>query len=467
MTENKENLVDSEGLNAPKSFEETVSSYEGDLRELKISCGMVDPSPQKDWETERVRGLGDRHMGQTIADGDDYDRLKTPCEDFRLLFGYRVISDDFLDELKLGKVDYFPSVTYLTTSKSLQEDIDQEEKNLDCFESPINREIAQKQIIYYRKLLDFLVKREGEYRGCVGDSEYLKQYFSRATIDKPLFFDIHNEGRWASVINSFLVGKTVAISSDGIDGLDGIVDVGENRVGQYIGLDLWEGLISSYRLDNVDLKKINREWRLANNINSKYFIKHEKIDSIVGSIRDAGYNVESIVGGNGVIAITLPKTKVEAHLLKYKLERGFIKGVFYYGTGLVEVNNESETEKLKKIVEELKRKEDKVLEDEFIKKYNVEGNTPILKGKYIPSIPERFLVLLRVNLGSIANGYNGQSCRGHNVGSEVYLIDREAIKGKRLIEVKIPDEAKGTVIGKGGENIRRISNELGISTKIV
>lgn len=47
------------------------------------------------------------------------------------------------------------------------------------------------------------------------------------------------------------------------------------------------------------------------------------------------------------------------------------------------------------------------------------------------------------------------------------LLNMAAIKNMKSITLKIPDNMKGLVIGKGGQNIKRISEQLGIQIKIV
>jgi len=77
------------------------------------------------------------------------------------------------------------------------------------------------------------------------------------------------------------------------------------------------------------------------------------------------------------------------------------------------------------------------------------GISALIKQKLQPS-SERYKILASLK-------YTGENL----------VIDKEAIKGKKSVTIKVPDNIKGLVIGKGGQNIKRMSEELGVFIKII
>lgn len=84
------------------------------------------------------------------------------------------------------------------------------------------------------------------------------------------------------------------------------------------------------------------------------------------------------------------------------------------------------------------------------------------KHQNIPcSLENRLIELARKK---VSNTRDHRQAIGHTY--ELVVLDSSLINGKNLT-IKVPEEYKGLVIGKGGENIKKISQKLGIFIKVV
>jgi len=201
------------------------------------------------------------------------------------------------------------------------------------------------------------------------------------------------------------------------------------------------------------------------------------VGRIIKNLKEAGYEVEG-VGRSGFksrnsFAVILPKVETEAHIIKYGdavngKDFGFgYNKTWYCGKASVEVNDQNEREKVLKIIEEARREEKNEEIKEFVEEFKSKGDGVFAvidtggREKY-QSIPDRFKVLASMR---IANTQDHRQNRSHTYANAI--IDVEAIKDKKSITIKVPDNIKGLVIGKGGQNIKRISEELGLFIKVV
>lgn len=465
-------LEERETIAIKKEYSESDQSYDGvvkkfpkvreaiqeklesmDPRLLNYSFGKVDVSVQKTWKTQVEGGY--------YSDPGDASLLDT-CKDFEMLGlgGYSSYSE--IDKLKSGNVEVFTPDMNLSI-EAMKERYEKWEQDLDKFESPINREIQVKKIDYYKRVYKYDKNKEEESTKFKNNPELITQYFAKGNIDEPLELGIASEDM--EILNSFLKDKIVATYKTYGDG-----DYSEylEKVGQYTTLEYFHQ---------------------GRNFRSYYFNKAiETIDSgvsfsadtfavneIISTLKKSGYEVEGwgrsgFKSRNG-FSVILPKNKIEAHIIKHGSaingKDSISEKLWYCGETPVEINDQDEKAKVEKIIEDACQAErDKEIQ-EFIDEFKSKGDGTFAvidtggREKY-QSIPDRFKVLASMR---IANTQDHRQNRSHTYSNA--LIDTEAVKGRKSIRIKVPDKMKGLVIGKGGQNIKRISEELGMFIKII
>ncbi len=429
-----------------------------DPRLLYYSFGKVDISLQKTWKVESAGGY--------FSDPDDASLLNT-CQDFKLfgLGGYSSYGE--IGELKAGSVEIFtPRIE--SSAEELNEWIEKLRQTIDQFESPVNRTIQENKIKYLERVYLYVQKQEKELEQIKNDPEFANQYFAQANIENPLEFNETYED--FEKLNTFLKDKIVALYQTYGGGKDYSEYI--KGIGQYSGLQLSRGFGTSYgRFHGNGLMDAIKTIDSSVSFPADTF----SVDKIIEAIEQAGFEVEgrgrSGFRSRNSFVVLLPKVKVNAHVIKYgeaiNKEKVGSEKVWYCGEVPVEISDKDKKEEVKKIIKEVWQEEaDKQIQD-FINEFKSKGDgvTALMQTggteKY-QSIPDRFKVLASIR---IANTQDHRQNLSHTY--ENLLLDTEAIKGRKSITIKIPDNIKGLVIGKGGSNIKRISEELGLFIKIV
>ena len=60
----------------------------------------------------------------------------------------------------------------------------------------------------------------------------------------------------------------------------------------------------------------------------------------------------------------------------------------------------------------------------------------------------------------VANTQDHRQNRTHTY--KALIIDKSQVEGKKFLELEVPDSEKGLAIGRGGSNIKRVAEELGV-----
>lgn len=447
--------------NFPVVKEAIKNKIEGmDPRIFKYSIGTLDISPQTDWSM-----AGD-------LDGDNY--LKNPCDDFEFLkistyeivkgitYSSKISEEEVLEKLYNKYEIFTPNLDHASAS-SIKDIYEKALDSLDKFRSQTNREIQEKRIQYLRRVYEYVKRQEEELRRIKNDPEFMDKYFAEASMENPLGFSGTYEN--LEKLNTFLKDKIVATYQTYEHG-----DYSEyiNEIGKYVGLEyLYQGKnFSSYDFNRA-IKSIDGGVSFSQDTYA--------VDRIRDALKKAGYEIKG-VGRSGFksrnsFIVLLPKVKIKAHIIKYG---GAINGrnvggesVWYCGEVPIDVNDQNEREKVLRIIEEARREEKNEEIKEFVDEFKSKGDGIFAvmdtggRGKY-QSIPERFKVLASMR---IADTQDYRQNRSHTYANAI--IDTEAVKGKKSITIKVPDNMKGLVIGKGGSNIKRISEELGLFIKVI
>ncbi len=441
--------------NFPKVEEAIKSKLESvDPRLLKYLLGKVDISTQETWETSP----GDGYFG------DPRNRvLNNTCKDFEMLGLGGYTNEHELAKLKNGEVEIFtPDIG--DSADSIKKRYEELEKELEQFKSPINREIQEKKIQYFKRVYEYVKKQEDELNSLKNNPELLEKYFACGNMESPLEFN----GTFEDLerLNTFLKDKIVATYQT--YGGSNYYSEHLSELGKYVGLEyLYQGENLSLYDFNQAIKSIDGGVSFSQDTYA--------VNRITEILKKAGYEVEG-VGKSGFksrnsFVVLLPKVKVETHVVKYgKAINGKNvddEKVWYCGKVPIDVNDQNEREKVLKIIEEARREEKKEEIKEFVKEFKSKGDGIFAvmdtggREKY-QSIPDRFKVLASMR---IANTQDHRQNRSHTYANAI--IDIEAIKDKKSITIKVPDNMKGLVIGKGGQNIKRISEELGLFIKVV
>lgn len=410
-----------------------------DPRLLHYPLGEVDKTVQEKWEIKKGGGYFDEHDSAELTDA---------CQDF-ILLGLRVSST----EKMLAKLQLEPIVILTPEidggSEYIKERYEGLEKTLNLFISPINREIQEKRIEYLKKAYDFVQKKENELKQLKEDPKYLAEYFAAASLENPRQFGLLPED--FEKLNLFFKNKLVAFYD--CDSL--------SRTGIY----------KEFKLDSYNQFYPLNAYRSIETINSSVSFPADDfaVKEIIEALNRVGYRVEKI-GNSGFNArnnyvVNLPKKAIYAHILKYSQPSGN-KKIGYYGEVPVEINDPDEKELVERIIKEIEQRKVKDNEQEFIDEFKKRGDgiTGIMTiggTNKFQSIPSQFVELARKRVGNTADHRQN---RTHT--DDVFLLDREKIAGKKNISINVPSDYKGFVIGKGGENIKRISNDLGIYIKI-
>jgi len=435
--------------NFPKVEEAIKSKLESvDPRSLEYFFGTIDASVQEDWNLEYWSCWGD----------SGYD-LKNPCDDFKLLnISTNFDSETESDLLKDGHKKIFsPKVE--KSAVEIKEEYEKLELNLDQFKSPINREIQEKKIQYLKRVYEYVKKQEEEFASMKDNPELLSQFFLRGSMESPLEFNHTKQD--LEKLNLFLKDRIVSIYKT-------YSGSNYNEFVEAIGVYDGSESFGSWEVRNA-IKSIDSAVSFAQDTYA--------VGRIIKNLKEAGYEVEG-VGRSGFksrnsFAVILPKVETEAHIIKYGdavngKDFGFgYNKTWYCGKASVEVNDQNEREKVLKIIEEARREEKNEEIKEFVEEFKSKGDGVFAvidtggREKY-QSIPDRFKVLASMR---IANTQDHRQNRSHTYANAI--IDMEAIKDKKSITIKVPDNMKGLVIGKGGQNIKRISEELGLFIKVV
>lgn len=418
-----------------------------DPRFFTYSFGKVDVSAQQDWEKTNYS----YHY-------DSWATIINPCKDFKL---FNI--SDYSKSLEDGEYEISTSdCTFEKDTNKIKETYEALEETVDQFESPINREIQEKRIDYYKKVYSYIKKQEDEIGEMKRNPGYLDKYFADATIENPMEIPKNYENFLK--LNLLLKGDKVAVYHTG-----SFHEYYESlkKIGNYSDSEIKRG-----RVDVGDIIS-NLE-----DINSGVSLAADSfaISEIIGAVKKAGFEVED-VGRSGFQSrnsyeFILPKVTVNAHILKsgsYINNQeigGNRDGFWYCGQALVEVNDQNKRQEVLQIIEKVKQEEINKKDQEFVDEFKSRGDgvTGLMKiggkEKY-KKVPGRFKVLTEVR---VANTQDHRQNLSHTY--DYLLIDTEAIKGKKMIEIEVPNELKGLVIGKGGQNIKRISQELGLFIKI-
>ncbi len=424
-----------------------------DPRLLKYSLGKVDISVQEAFE---IKGEGGYY-----SDPGDASLLNT-CKDFEMLGLGGYSSEHELVKLKNGEVEIFtPDIS--DKADSIKKRYEELEKELDQFKSLMNREIQEKKIQYLKKVYEYVKKQEDELNNLKNNPELLEKYFARGNMESPLEFNGTFED--LEKLNTFLKDKIVATyqTYGGSDYSEYI-----SELGKYVGLEyLYQGKnFSSYDFNRA-IKSVDSGVSFSRDTYA--------VDRIKDALKKAGYGTEG-VGRSGFksrnsFVVLLPKVKIEAHVIKYgKAINGKNVGdekVWYCGEVPIDVNDQNERDKVLKIIEEARKEEKNEEIKEFVEEFKSKGDGIFAvidtggREKY-QSIPDRFKVLASMR---IANTQDHRQNRSHTYANAI--IDIEAIKDKKTITIKVPDNMKGLVIGKGGSNIKRISEELELFIKVI
>ncbi len=448
-----------------------------DPRLLKYSLGKVDISVQQTWETE----IGEKYYYGSDDIPVEVTLLDT-CKDFELLGLGGVSTDGDLSKLKSGNLEIFTQAIDSTSKLSnseiftppihsdsikIKEVLEKLKLGLNEFVSPVNREIQEKQIEYLERAYTYFKKQEEEVEQIKHDPKFLEQQFIKSSLQEPL--ELNGTYEDFSKLNIFLKGKVVALYKT-YDSEEHYSEYLE-KVGNYSDLKLDRSWGTSHgRFDgNGFLDAIE---------NIDYSISFPAdtfaVEEIITALHNAGYTTEyrgrsSFASRNSVI-VSLPKIAVQASIVKYgesiNREKAGAEKVWYCGQATIDINDPKEIEVVKEIVKQVKQQErNKEIED-FINEFKSKGDglTAVLTiggREKFQSVPERFQTLAQKR---VANTQDHRQNRSHTY--DVVLLDKEAIHGQKSIKIKIPDEYKGLVIGKGGQNIKRTSEELGIFIKV-
>jgi len=436
--------------NIPQVKEAVQSKLESvDPRLLKYSLGKVDISVQGMFE---IRGEGGYY-----SDPGDASLLDT-CKDFEMLGLGGYSTEHKLEKLKNGEVEIFtPDIS--DNDDSIKKRYEKLEKELEQFKSPINREIQEKKIQYLKRVYEYVKKQEEELASMKDNPELLSQFFLRGSMESPLEFNHTKQD--LEKLNLFLKDRIVSIYKT-------YSGSNYNEFVEAIGVYDGSESFGSWEVRNA-IKSIDSAVSFAQDTYA--------VGRIIKNLKEAGYEVEG-VGRSGFksrnsFAVILPKVETEAHIIKYGdavngKDFGFgYNKTWYCGKASVEVNDQNEREKVLKIIEEARREEKNEEIKEFVEEFKSKGDGVFAvidtggREKY-QSIPDRFKVLASMR---IANTQDHRQNRSHTYANAI--IDVEAIKDKKSITIKVPDNIKGLVIGKGGQNIKRISEELGLFIKVV
>ena len=443
-----------------------------DPRLLRYPLGRLDISVQKTWETKSEGGY--------YSDPGDASLLNT-CKDFEL-FGYGGYSTySKIENLKSGNLEMFtPEVE--GSAIDIKKWYERLEQSLPEFESATNRQIQEKTIEYLKRADEYVKKEEEELERMKSNPEFVNSYFTEATIDNPLVIDGTFED--FEKLNLFLKGKTVAVyrnsghldaygKSDRYNNYSEYVE----RVGFFKGVETakdWKdsgyrgySLVSPSGLAESPIQPIDS--------GVSFSADAFAVDNIIDALDKAGYEVEgrgrSGFKSRNSFVVLLPKVTVPAHIIKYGesingKEAGSEK-VWYCGEVPIELNDQSKREEVLKIIDGVRQEERNKEIQEFVTEFlsRGDGTTALMRTGGIEkyqSIPNRFKELASIR---VANTEDSRQNRSH--AYENLLLDTEAIQGKKSITVKVPDNMKGLVIGKGGSNIKRLQEELGLQIRIV
>jgi len=137
----------------------------------------------------------------------------------------------------------------------------------------------------------------------------------------------------------------------------------------------------------------------------------------------------------------------------------------YVGKIIAKEEIEEVEEAIDKAFKEARDRYEKKFIDAFLKA-SKDGISAIIRvGGYEElsywRIPKRFVVL-----GQKIVSYTQDLRQERSHTYDIILLDKEKIDGKKYIEIEIPDEYKGIVIGKGGGNIKKIGRELNCFIKV-
>lgn len=408
-----------------------------DPRSLEYVLGEVDLSPQKNWKTRLDTSDYDRHMGRYIEGESSYEFIER-CKDFEILhLTYESIK-------KAGDKVFITTPTSLSSlsADSIKEWYQRLENTLSEFESPINRAIQQKRIEYLKRGYEYANVQEKEVESIKNSPELLEKYFSKYTIENPL--EIQRTYQGFKKLDAILKGRQIALYSQGnfYNAFDGL-----KVVGHYDGLKLKDNNIP--RLDDFieAIKPINSSLRLSKQMYS--------FELVLDSLAKAGFQVEELKN-RGESLVVLPKVKINVDVVEFE-ESGGCK-ILYKGEVPVEINDPQKKEEAQRIIDTVQAREKNKEIKQFVNEFRSKGDgvTAIIRTggteKY-QLIPDRFkeLATMRVSAAIYDN----------------LLLDTEAIQGKKSITVKVPDNMKGLVIGKGGSKIKRLQEELGLQIRIV
>ncbi len=421
-----------------------------DPRLSDYSYGTVDISGQKSWDK--------KHW--SYEDDDGYN-LVDKCKDFQLF------NLDYSSDLEKGTLEIRTSNLYEYDADRLKKIYEAMEQTLENFKSQHNRVIQERRIDHLRRVYEYVKAKEDQLEKMKKDSKFLNEYFSGSSIEDPLEFSETYED--FEKLNIFLKDKITALyKTSDMSSYSEYLEA----TGLFTGLELRRGWGTGYgRFSGWGL----REGVKSINSGVSFSADAFAVDKIIEALDKAGYEVEgrgrSGFKSRNSFVVLLPKIKVPAQIIKYgeaiNGEKVGSEKVWYCGEVPVEVNDQSKREEVQKIIDGVRQEERNKEIQDFVNEFKSKGDgvTALVRTggmeKY-QSVPSRFKELVSMR---VANTQDSRQNRSHTY--ENLLLDTEAIQGKKSITVKVPDNMKGLVIGKGGSNIKRLQEELGLQIRIV
>lgn len=395
----------------------------------RMSLGIIDSSVQENYDLEFYNSWRE----------ENYYRLKT-SEDLAFLDVYIDSSQhSLIESLKEGKFEYYTDKDLSNKSINYLEDkVKKLEDTLPNFKSDINRELQKKRIDYIKTVLDFLKIREE----LISDYEKVKAIFSTASNEKPICC---SDKYLKRLLVRFLDNKRVNV----------IEYDKSKKVGTFKKVDE-EKIKSALDLSNVYFDTM---FFIENNEISKdnhYMFYHSCVDPFfleetMNILEDIGYEYDP---AQFKFFIKNYEEKEKIHIIK--MTTGL--DVFYCGQCDVVKKKEAGEEDLEKIKSialdiALHSKNTNAKFEEAQKIFlggSQDGIHSIVKAGKLGELPLRFKVIYQ-NRDTYTN----------------IIVDQSKIKKGMVLKLKLEDSDKPHFIGKGGKNIKSISESLGIRIQLL